>query len=315
MIEVITYEKELKKRTLTKEIINKKDAKVWVNVTEPSKEEIRQLKDIFNLHKTTTEDILASRVRPNAEQFQNYTLVTLFSLKTENNIIKQNPIIFILGTNFLLTASRQKIDLIEEFSKQKNIVEDSLKQGHDYLFHKILGLIINNYFPQLETIDNELDRLENLALTNPNPNVLARLMKVKRELQNLRKVIYPQREVISNISLGRYSYISEDTKTYFRDLYDHMVILTDILEDYREIITSVMEVNLSVTSNNLNEVMKVLTVIATVLMPLTLIASIYGMNFKFMPELNWKYGYFITLGVMLLVLIITIIFLKKKKWI
>ena len=315
MIEVITCENGLKKGILAKAIKSKKNTSTWVNVTEPTKEEIKNLKSTFNLHQTTVDDITSSRMRPKVEQFPNYIFFTLFSLKTENNTIKQNPIIFILGENYLISLSHKKIDSIEEFSKAGSNLGDCMKLGIDHLFHKILESIINNYFPQLETIDNELDKLENLALTNPNPNVLERLMKVKRELQNLRKVIFPQREIISNISLGRYSCIKEEAKTYFRDLYDHTVILTDIIEDYRETVTSVMEVNLSVTSNKLNEIMKVLTIIATVLMPLTLIASIYGMNFKFMPELNWRYGYFITLGLMLFVLIITIIFLKRKKWI
>ncbi len=313
MIEVMSCEKTLKREVLEKSLTKKSN--VWINLTEPSKDDVKHLESIFDIHKTTADDILISRRRPKVEQFHNYTLVAFFNLKTENNAIKQSPIIFILGKNYLITSSHQKISLIEELLKQRNKIEEYLKKGHDYLFYKLLELMINNYFPQLETIDNELDKLENLALTNPNPNVLERLMNVKRELQGLRKVIYPQREAISNISLGRYNFISEDTKTYCRDLYDHMVILTDLLEDYRETIASVMEINLSVTSNKLNEVMKVLTVIATVLMPLTLIASIYGMNFKFMPELNWKYGYFITLGFMLVVLVITVIFLKRKKWI
>ena len=109
--------------------------------------------------------------------------------------------------------------------------------------------------------------------------------------------------------------MDKGTKTYFRDVYDHMIIMTDLIEDYRETISSIMEVNLFVTSNKTNEVIKVLTIIATVLMPPTLIASIYGMNFRYLPELNWRYGYFIILGFMLLILIITVIFLKKKKWI
>jgi len=131
----------------------------------------------------------------------------------------------------------------------------------------------------------------------------------------MRKVIYPQREAINNLSLSMYKNLSKESIFLFKDIYDDMLIITDLVEDLRETISSILEVHLSVTSNRLNEIMKVLTIISTIFIPLTLIASIYGMNFKFMPELEWKYGYHWALGVMGLVFIFMLIYLKRKKWI
>ena len=147
------------------------------------------------------------------------------------------------------------------------------------------------------------------------PAVLERLFKIKRKLLKFRKVIYPQREAINNLSLSMYKNLSKESIFLFKDIYDDMLIITDLVEDLRETISSILEVHLSVTSNRLNEIMKVLTIISTIFIPLTLIASIYGMNFKFMPELEWKYGYHWALGVMGLVFIFMLIYLKRKKWI
>src|SRR3989344_2548044 len=259
--------------------------KTWVDVTNPSREELRKIKEFFNLHKNTIDDCSLVGNRPKVSQIGDYTLIIFYALSKEFNM---HEVCFVFGRNFLLSFHKDKIDGFEKINE--------------------------NYFSVLENLEYKLDDLENKALKNPEPAVLEELFKTKRKLLKVRKVIYPQREAINNLYVTSYKNLSKDSMSYFRDIHDDLLIITDLVEDFRETISSILEVHLSVTSNKLNEIMKVLTIFATVLMPLTLIASIYGMNFDFMPELKWRYGYFYILGFMVFVLVITVLFLKKKKW-
>ncbi|HLC86530.1 MAG TPA: magnesium/cobalt transporter CorA [Candidatus Nanoarchaeia archaeon] len=285
--------------------------KTWVDVTNPSREELRKIKEFFNLHKNTIDDCSLVGNRPKVSQIGDYTLIIFYALSKEFNM---HEVCFVFGRNFLLSFHKDKIDGFEKIKSNREKLKDSMGLGIDFVLHELIEKINENYFSVLENLEYKLDDLENKALKNPEPAVLEELFKTKRKLLKVRKVIYPQREAINNLYVTSYKNLSKDSMSYFRDIHDDLLIITDLVEDFRETISSILEVHLSVTSNKLNEIMKVLTIFATVLMPLTLIASIYGMNFDFMPELKWRYGYFYILGFMVFVLVITVLFLKKKKW-
>jgi len=304
MLEVITNKG---KRVNTLTDLNKSN-NYWVSLTSPTKEEIKELKQKFNLHTTTTKDFSTKKLRPNIEQFNHYNLIVTYTLEYKNI----EPLIIIYGKNFLITSSHEKLKIIEKIKQDKEELNEIIDKGPEFLLHLILERSIENLFPLIEEKDKELDILENQALKKPNSKVLERIFEIKREFTKVRRIIYPEREIISSLIN---STKDKEAQVYFRDAYDNTILLIDLIDDQRERITNILEIHLSVTSNKLNEVMKVLTVIATVLMPATLIASIYGMNFEFMPELTWKYGYFFALGVIIVVMIITLIILKRKKWV
>ncbi len=290
--------------------INTKN-RTWIDIINPSREDLNKIKRLFNIHNTIIEDCLVTGNRPKAEQVQNSLLVIIYTL---NEDVTTKEICFILGKTFLVSLHRETIPIFERLKQDKEKLKDSIKLGMDFLLHKFLSNIIEDYFPVLEKLENELNELENKALKNPEPEVLEKLFKTKRKLLRIRKIIYPQREAINTLSISSHTVLPKESNLYFRDIYDDMLIITDLVEDFRETISSILEVHLSVTSNKLNEIMKVLTIISTIFIPMTLVASVYGMNFKYLPELEWRYGYYWAIGFMGLILILMLIYLKRKKW-
>ncbi len=314
MIEILNLENKTIKKLGDKLNINR-NSKNWISLTNPTKEELKDIEKKFNLHKTTIEEFSEHKIISKIEEFDNYLLIRLVNAEIVETKIKVEQITIVLDKNTLITSTTNKINFIEKLKKDQRTLNEILNKGPDFLLNTIIEKTITNYFPLIENLDNELDTLENQALKNPEHKVLERLFRIKRELIKLRRILYPKREVLSNLLNNQTKLIDKEIKTYFRDSYDNLLVIIDLVEDQRDRINSILEVHLSVTSNKLNEIMKVLTIISTILIPLTFIASIYGMNFKNMPELDWRYGYFLVLGIMGIILLITILYIKKKKWI
>ncbi|HIH25906.1 magnesium/cobalt transporter CorA [Candidatus Woesearchaeota archaeon] len=285
--------------------------KSWIDITNPSKEDLRKIIDHFDIPNNFIDSLSLKGSRPKIERINDHTMLIMYDASNDS----LSEVVFLFGKNFIVSIHKNKISSFEKLKSDKSKIEELLKSGPDFVLHELVEDNVEGYFSILESFESELDSLEDSALRNPVPAVLERLFKIKRKLLKFRKVIYPQREAINNLSLSMYKNLSKESIFLFKDIYDDMLIITDLVEDLRETISSILEVHLSVTSNRLNEIMKVLTIISTIFIPLTLIASIYGMNFKFMPELEWKYGYHWALGVMGLVFIFMLIYLKRKKWI
>jgi magnesium transporter len=186
--------------------------------------------------------------------------------------------------------------------------------GADYLAYTLLDSIVDNYFIILEKLGEKIEFLEEKLVTHPTSEILQVIHHLKREMIFLRKAVWPLREVISGLGRGESSLIQESTKIYLRDVYDHTIQAIDTIETYRDMVSSMLDIYLSSVSYRLNAVMKVLTIIATIFMPLTFIAGIYGMNFKFMPELEWRWGYPAIWLVVVLIGISMLIYFKRKKW-
>ncbi|HAE87731.1 TPA: magnesium and cobalt transport protein CorA, partial [Candidatus Marinimicrobia bacterium] len=221
----------------------------------------------------------------------------------------------ILGKNFLFTFQEKPGDVFEP-------VRDRLRQhkgrirslGPDYLAYALIDAIVDNYFLVLEKMGDRIEALEERLVQNPTDDILQMLHRLKREMIYLRKSVWPLRELLSGLERSESSLIQQSTGVYFRDVYDHTIQIIDTIESYRDIISGMLDTYLSSVSNKMSEVMKVLTIISTIFIPLTFIAGIYGMNFEYMPELGWKWSYPLVWLLMIGVSILMVVFFRKKKW-
>ena len=292
---------------------------MWVNVEGLHDGTIiKELATRFSLHPLTVEDILNVEQRPKVEEFDEYIFITLKILiwqpKTSSFTIKQ--VSFVLGKNFVLSFQEISTSL---FDAIKNRLHSTPNQrlrlhGADYLVYRLIDAIVDQYFIVLEALGDQIEKIEELIITSPTPQNMRTVYRLKHQMLLLRKAIWPMRESIGHLAHGEEELISSFTRVYLRDVYDHTVQAIDTLETFRDMLGTMMDMYLSSLTNRMNEVMKTLTIIATIFMPITTIASIYGMNFKYMPELSWHWGYFTVLGVMLCVAAGMITYFWRKKW-
>ncbi|HNP19140.1 MAG TPA: magnesium/cobalt transporter CorA [Fulvivirga sp.] len=271
----------------------------------------------FDINSLVLEDVLNTDQRPKVEDSDGYlffTLKTLNSLDKDQIIYEQMS--FILSKNYLISFGEKEGDLFEGLrNRLKNDPKSKArKRGTDYLFYRLIDTIVDSYYLIVENIGERIEELEDEVYENPTPTSLKKIQTLKKELIYLRKSVYPIREAISKISKGEYPQIKKETERFFSDVYDHSIHIIETLETYRDLTSGLMDMYMTSMSNKMNEVMKVLTVIATIFIPLTFIAGVYGMNFENMPELGWKYGYAGVWGVMILSLFGMIYYFKKKNW-
>lgn len=271
----------------------------------------------FNIHPLVLEDILNTGQRPKTEEFEDLIFVVLKMLHYNKNSEKigSEQFSLVLGSNFLITFQEIQGDVLktvrERIRKPKTRIRRS---GCDYLAYALIDAIVDYYFVILEAIGDRIEDLEFQLLDNPTHDTLGSIHEMKREMIYLRKQIWPIREIINSLVKSESSLIQEYMHIFFRDVYDHTVQIIDTIESYRDILAGMLDIYLSTLSNKMNEVMKVLTIIATIFIPITFIAGIYGMNFKFMPELEWRWGYAMVWVVIVVAVGIMIGFFKKKQW-
>lgn len=292
----------------------------WVNfdgVHDPAM--LEKLSEGFGIHRLVIEDLMNIVQRPKCEDFGDYLFIVLKMLsydEKENKIIPEQ-ISIILGQKFLLS--------FQEDSKRDifHLVRDHLHNGNgkirkmdtDYLAYTLLDTLVDNYFIILEKLGERIDSLEEELMIRPGKIVIEQLYQLKRELLFLHKAVWPLREVISSLVRRESPLIHEVTVPYLLDVYDHAVQAIDSVEIYREMLTTMLDLYVSNVSYRTNEIMKMLTIIATIFMPLTFLAGIYGMNFKHMPELEWEYGYLLIWMIMIGLGAVMLIYFKRKKWI
>jgi magnesium transporter len=235
--------------------------------------------------------------------------------KKKDNRIKARQVSFILSESFVITFSDRNKDYFHFIAERIASGRGNIRSmGADYLLYALLDVIIDNYFILLESFAEQLEKLENSLLNNPSSDTLKSIYGFKRDIIVLTRSIWPLRELIKKIERHEDSFVQKSTIVYIRDLYDHVIQVINTVESYREILSGMLDIYLSSISNKLNAVMKVLTIISTIFIPLTFIAGVYGMNFSFMPELKWKYGYFAALSGMALISLGMIYYFKRKKW-
>ena len=290
----------------------------WINIDGIHQIEIiEKLGNYFGLHPLLLEDILNTEQRPKMEDYGDYIFIVLkmFYLGEANNEIEAEQVSLILGSNFVISFQERGRDVFEPVRNRiRNAKGRIRKAGADYLAYTLLDAIVDNYFIILESLGETMEETEEQLTTNPNPETLQLIHALKKEMIFLRKSIWPLREVISGLERCESSLIHESTGAYLRDVYDHTIQIIDTVESFRDMISGMLDIYLSSISNKMNEVMKVLTIFASIFIPLTFVAGVYGMNFSFMPELKWQWGYFGILGVMALVGISLVVYFKRRKW-
>lgn len=292
----------------------------WMNISGIHDQKlIHFIGEKLKIHALIQEDIMNSSMRSKLDDYKSVLFLVLRMLTPVNgnlSKIKDEQISFLLGKNYVITFMETKKEYFHTIIDRLTISNSRIRQnGADYLFYCLVDCVIDYYFIILEHVDIELESIEEELFGKPTQNTLKQIQKKKRELTYIRKAIWPLREVISNLLHTSSPLIADTTKIYISDIYDHTIQIIDTIESFREISSSLMDVYMSSMSQKLNEVMKVLTVVSTLFVPLTFIASIYGMNFTNMPILGWTYGFDFSLVLMGVVALIMLFYFKRKNWI
>ncbi len=299
-----------------------KASNTWIHIqgdAEPAT--LNHLGELFNLHPLAMEDVLNREQRPKVDSYDGQLFVILGLAVMENSTIRMRQISLFLGDHYLVSFCDGDGDPFEPVRRRLQKDGNHI-QPHsvDYLFYALVDTVVDGGFPVLESLGDEIEDLEEALLREPAPDTVAWIHHIRRELLLLRRLLWPQREVINGLLREDHGPISEETKIYLRDCYDHSIQLMELLEAYREIASNMLDVYLTSISNRTNEIMRVLTLIATIFIPLTFLVGVYGMNFEnpnspwAMPELHWYYGYPIIWLVMIVVAISLLIFFKRRNW-
>lgn len=293
---------------------------IWINIVGLHQvEALEKLNDCFGLHPLVLEDILNTDQRPKMEDFGEYLYIVLKSLflnQKPGEAIESEQVSLILGPNFVLSFQEKEGPLFDGIRDRIRNGKGRLRKlGADYLVHALLDTIVDHYFVVSEKLGEKIETLEDELVSRPTPGTLREIHKLKREMIFLRKAVWPLREVIGRLERRETDLIKESTVIYLRDIYDHTIQAIDNIETFRDILSGMLDIYLSSLSNRMNEIMKVLTIISTLFIPLTFIVGWYGMNFKHMPELEWQWGYPTVLFVMLAVTVFMLAYFRRKKWI
>jgi len=292
---------------------------VWINVSGVHDVElIEQLGQDFGLHPLTTEDIANTSQRPKWEEFPNYAFIALKMIECPAGVaqVKVEHVSLILGHNYVISFLEDEGDVFESIRQRLRRGAGCMRSKQtDYLAFCLMDAVVDHYFLTVERIGDLVEELDEELLGNARHEDIPQLHRFKRNLLHLRRSIWPLREVLSSISRSETPLLQKENQLFWRDLYDHSVQVIDMVETARDTLASMHDTYLSSLSNRMNEVMKILTIISTIFIPLTFIAGVYGMNFKNMPELEWKYGYFMVLGVMLTIGISLLVYFRRRRWI
>lgn len=291
----------------------------WVNVDGIHQIELlEKVGDCLGLHRLVLEDILNTEQRPKFEDYGDYVYVVakMLCFDEKANTVITEQISLVLGRNFLISFQENEGDVFNPVRERlKNGTGRMRKMGVDYLAYSLIDSIVDNYFVVLEKLGEKIEAAEEELVAKPTRDTLQVIHHLKRVMLFLHKAVWPLREVVGALERGETELVKEQTGVYLRDVYDHVIQVMDTTETYRDILSSMLDIYLSSISNRMNEVMKVLTIISTLFMPLTFLAGLYGMNFKYMPELEQPWGYPAVLVIMVFAVLAMVYFFKKKKWI
>jgi magnesium transporter len=271
----------------------------------------------FQLHPLLLVDIANTDQRPKLDDYDTYLFLVLKMLSvTDRQEIVVEQVSLVLGRNFVLSFQENGTDVFTSVRDRLRGGKGRLRQfGADYLLYALVDAIVDQYFTVVEVLGEKIEALQDLVVSDPKPETLHQIHALKRQLLFLRRAVWPLREATNSLSRSECPLLQEPTKVFFRDVYDHVVQIVDTIETLREMVSASLDIYLSSISYRLNAVMKVLTIITTIFMPLTFIVGIYGMNFEHMPELKWEWGYPLVLGVMTAIAIAMLSFFIRKKWI
>jgi magnesium transporter len=305
------------------QVRQKSEGLLWVSLEKPTNEEVKQvLTDCFQFHPLAVEDCLSLNYQPpKVDDFSDYLFIIVHALRP-NCAVDQLDKEFatvefncFLSQNYLVTVYRAAdMPAVQTAWERLKRHYRLLERGVDILCYALLDYMIDEYLPFLDAMDEEIDRLEDEIFAKPQTTLLQRVLVLKHSTITLRRILSPQREVMNRLSRDEFPQIAPEHRIYYRDLYDHLVRLQDLSEGTRDTITGAIEAYLSVTSNRMNEIMKTLAIISTIFLPLSFVAGVYGMNFEYMPILEWQYGYYYIWGIFILMAVGMIWLFRRRGW-
>jgi len=279
---------------------------------------IEKVGNHFGLHHLVQEDIVSTGQRPKFEDYDDYLFVVfrMLTYDEQERAIDSEQVSLVLGRNFVISFQEHVGDVFEQVRERIKAGKGRIrKMGCDYLAYSLMDATVDNYFSVLERMGERIEVLEEKLVAEPDEKTLNEIHDLKSEMLYLRKSVWPLREVINGLEKSESDLISDGTNIYFRDVYDHTIQIIDTIESLRDMVSGMLDIYLSSLSNRLNAVMKVLTIIATIFIPLSFFAGVYGMNFKYMPELNWKWAYPLGFWVFIIVVVCgMLVFFRRKKW-
>jgi magnesium transporter len=321
ILEIITYDRLNYDRFVATEVADivpkiKSDQVNWVNLDGLSNTTIiENLQAHFSLHSLLVEDILNDQ-RPKAEEYEDYLFVTLKMLyRIDGPEIDYEQISFVLGNNYLLTFQEKEGDLFDAF--RERIRQDQgrvRKKKADYLMYRLIDITVENYYNVLDNIGEYIDEIEQNIRIDTSDEIFHKIQTVKKELIYLHKALYPLRDALGKVLKDESDFIQEENVPYFSDVYDHVIHLIDSLDTYRDLTSGLTDQYINIQNSKLNEVIRMLTIISTIFIPLTFIVGVYGMNFEHFPELQWRYGYATVWVVMLAIAGSMVGYFKYKRW-
>ncbi len=323
LLRLIDYdEKELREREMSdiQECFPLRETPTvsWINIDGlHDTEMIQRLGDAFGLHPLLLEDIVNTTQRPKLEDFGDYIYVVMKMLTYDRatSEVHTEQLSLVLGSHWVITFQEKVGDVFEPVRNRIRSGKGRIrKMGPDYLAYALMDAVVDSYFVALEGIGETVEALEEELLESPSPETLQAIHKLKRETIILRRAVWPVREVVSSLDRGESKLVKKAVHPFLRDLYDHTIQIVDTIEALRDVTGGMMDLYLSIISNRMNEVMKVLTIIATIFIPLTFIAGIYGMNFEYMPELGWHYAYFAVWAVIIGLGVAMVMYFRRLRW-
>jgi magnesium transporter len=293
---------------------------VWVDLHAPTAEEATVLLREFRFHPVAVEDALEDNVHPKVDDYGDYLYVVLHGvlddkLSEAEASVDMHEVDFFLGRNYIVTHHDQHSRSVEKVWERMKRQPEFFVGGPDFIFQAVVEQMIDRYMPVIEAFDERIDELEDKVFQGQaGPRVLEQIFGFKRTSLKLRRTVHPQREVIRNLSAGQYPLISKEAQILLRDVYDHLFTVAELIESYRDLLSGALDAHLSVTSNKMNEIMKTLTIITTVLMPIAVLSGIYGMNFDYMPFTGHWWGFFLVSAIMLSLGGSMVGFVIRRKW-
>lgn len=289
----------------------------WLDMEKTPKDEAENiLKNIFNFHPLAIEDCINISHHPKMDDYKEYLFIIVHGVSkgNKNSDFRTDEINIFISKNYIVTYHDKKFNFIDESLTKVEKIPQIINEGPAHILYHLMDCMVETYTPVVDSLDKVIDGIESEIFKNPSNDTLNKIFKLKRRIMHLRRVTTYQREVFLELSRTFSDLIDQKMLIYFRDVYDHLLRLSDLTDSYRDTTTSAIDIYLSVFSNKMNSIMKVLTIIATIMMPLTVIVGIYGMNFEYMPELKMRYAYYCVLGFMAILSGFMLYMFKKKKW-
>lgn len=324
MLQTLSYNKTsgLKKIEQPKKIaslLKSTNNLLWVDITNPAEDDIDLMVDVFKFHQLAIEDAIFPQNQPKIDDYTDYLFVVVHEMSyppKKDQEIKAKEVNIFLGKNYVLTIHSDPLPSVSRlFQMCLNNKLQSMQQGPGFLLHAIIDNVVDGYFPVMDQLENDVENVEDQVLANADEKLLETIVDLKKSILTMRNFIVPQRRIVGILGRANNPLIKRSLGAYFRDVYDHIERVSNLLDTYRDILNSTMDAYLSMVSHRMNAIMKTLTIITTIMMPMTLITSFYGMNVK-MPEFTWGIkGYLFVLGLLVVAISGMIIFLKKRKWI